>query len=223
MKKLLASLLAASLLAMGTAAFAATYDVDVNGANVPEASGAQTILITVGDKTAAAEITAEDIVYINQSDSDTGFGTAVKFLLKAGVTAGTYTVRTNTEPNGTTFTISTAEANGERAMTGLQLENNPKTRAFTMPSVKIDEYKSILVTYTNSESQKLTLKYPFSRIPALSAASLEGTLSFGLQIDGVPEAVTDMTVSLSKEDVTKNTSTETPAEEQTESTEPVAE
>ena len=221
MKKILASLLAASLLAMGTAAFAATYDVDENRADVPEASGAQTILITAGENTPAAEITADNIVYINQSDDANGFGTAVKFLLKAGVSAGTYTVRTNTNTDGTTFKISPEEANGEKAMEVLALDNNPTTRAFTMPSVKIDEYKSILVTYTNEKDEKLTLKYPFSKISGL-AASMEGTLKFGLQIDGVPEAVKDMAVSLSKEDVTKNTSTETetPAEE---TTEPAAE
>ncbi|MDY3030705.1 MAG: hypothetical protein SOS24_02950 [Clostridia bacterium] len=223
MKKLLASLLAASLLAMGTAAFAATYDVDVNGANVPEASGAQTILITVGDKTAAAEITAKDIVYINQSDSDTGFGTAVKFLLKAGITAGTYTVRTNTEPNGTTFTISTAEANGEKAMTGLPLANSPGTQAFTMENVKISEYAYIVVTYNG-----YTLKYPLSKFSILSG-NLDTNIAFGLQITNVPENIKDMAVSLAKENsninvVKPSAQTETPATEQAEpATEPVAE
>ena len=211
MKKLLASVLAASLLAMGTAAFAASYDVDVNGVNAGDVKGAQTVLITLEGKETAS-ITADDIVYINQSDDANGFADSVKFLLKAGVTAGKYVIRTNDAPNGTiTFMISDEEEKGQKVLDKYELDDKTK-RAFTMPSVKIDEYKSILVTYKKAENQTLTLKYPFSKIPALK--SLEGTFAFGLQIDDVPPEVTDMTVSLSKDEATKGTSTETPAENQ---------
>lgn len=224
MKKILASVLAASLLAMGTAAFATepSYDVDENRANVPDASGAQTILITKATAD-ISNVTADDIVYINQSDDAGGFGTAVKFLLKAGVQAGQYTVRTNKEQGGTTFTISPAEANGEKAMTGLSLENSPGTQAFTMENVKISEYAYIVVTYNG-----YTLKYPLSNFSILSG-NLDTNIAFGLQITNVPADIKDMAVSLAKENSNINVvkppaQTETPATEQAEpATEPVAE
>ena len=199
MKKLLASVLAASLLAMGTAAFATapSYDVDVNGANVPEASNAQTILITAGDKTAAAEITADKIVYINQSDDANGFGTAVKFLLKAGVTEGTYTVRTNTEPGGATFEISEKAAAGLKDMTALDRTETPDDRwGFTMESVLISNYQYLVVQCTQNGEEK-SLKYELSKF---GLTGIEAAIKFGLQINDVPSEVTAMTVSLAKSD-----------------------
>ena len=204
MKKLLASVLAASLLAMGTAAFAATYDVDVNGANVPEASGAQTILIT--DDVAASAIEASNIVYINQSDDASGFGDAMKFLLKADVKAGTYRVRTNLNAEGITFEISEKAAAGLKDMKALQRTDSSDDRwGFTMESVLISEYQYLVVSCKQGETTK-SLKYELSKF---GLTGIEAAVKFGLQINDVPNDVTEMTVSLAKSDPAPAASTVT--------------
>ena len=99
-KKIIACITAAAAIALPAAVMAADYtsnydaeDYALKGVN---AAGRKTVVITKDN----GDITAEDIVYINQSDD--AFSESVNFMLLSGIAEGIYRVSfgggSSTEP-----------------------------------------------------------------------------------------------------------------------------
>lgn len=144
---------------------------------------------------------ADDVVYVDQNTD--GFDAAVAFMLK-GSAAGSYTVYLGGKDKDVTtesFTISEEQTDGKRGMTELEAEPEQQFDGrvgFTIDSVYLPAYKSINVSYTSEENQTVTLSYPLEKI--IDTANIDSDVSFGLQINNVPEEAKDsINVSLSKE------------------------
>lgn len=191
MRRIVVVMIAAIVLSSGASAYAeVSYDTDRHAVYNDEA-GYRTIIVTEQEN-------EENILYIDQNDS--GFDTAIGFLLKIPVKAGTYTVRIGDGSNVKSeyFSITETDAAGERTMTRIADMNDGRV-GFTIENVYIDSYKSIKVTYTK-DGQTVTLGYPLSEL--LRAGSVSGKVNFGLQINDVPgDARENIEVSLSKEEV----------------------
>ena len=84
------------------------YTAGVNSYTNILSDGAKTVLIYKGGKD--DPVTAENIYYINQDDSEYGFS-KLEMMMKRDAPAGVYTFLTDKDGASTTFEISNAQAN----------------------------------------------------------------------------------------------------------------
>lgn len=190
MKKLISCIICASVIAMGTMAYA-DYDRDSNSYSVEEGNKYSTVLIT-SDISSGSALSKEDIYYINQAES--GFDTAVNFLLKENPPSGSYLVKKGfadgSAPDTEKFTIGTATVtDGDTEMIYLPLQATG-TVAFTINGIDIEElkkFKSIkLLGAFEENGEYKELLYPIEDIGLNLDGFTGGSISFGIQINNFP-------------------------------------
>lgn len=173
MKKLFACIaLALSISACATVFAAENYYVDynyddTNSVTNPAAADYKTVLITKD----GAGVTSDSIVYVNQSES--GFDSLTKFLLKENPAPGYYTATFGTDNAGIASTsYSFVIGNGVKIQTSDQMafieedeesdytytdadNNTTYKRAYQLTTSlgKYQSYKSVKLVYNNSNAE----------------------------------------------------------------------
>lgn len=116
MKKLISMVVAAMMLTISAHA-ATTYDVENKSVTTDDMSTYKTVLISKGE---AAPTKSDEIVYVNQADTDSTFAAGTEFLLKENVAEGLYTVRFGGNSTASsTFYVGLAESEGDVSMTAV--------------------------------------------------------------------------------------------------------
>lgn len=200
MKKLVAAMSLIMALSAGVTAFAAdvTYESTDNQVTSDLAANYQTVLVTkaVAEGT---ELTAEDIVYMDQASSGSAFNAETQFLLKADPAPGEYVISFGggNEETSKTFYIGVGFA-GDVKMTqaGDAEEVNGAYNIGYKAVVPIGVYKSVLV----ETAEKIILG---TALPTEMTGT--GDVELAVQINGVENVHDISAVYLSTRAISNDT------------------
>lgn len=170
------------------------YTAGVNSYTNSISDGANTVMIYQGVK--GDPVTADNIYYINQDDSGSGFSKLV-MMMKRNAPAGTYTLITDRSNEGVTFEISKAQAavvgNEEMKCLGVSEKGETYSVAFGISTKSLltkDSQLSMLLgenLYTTDlDGENSIVKWVFGPIFTTDAQGVQRSV-FAIQIDGVGE------------------------------------
>ena len=183
MKRSIPVLAAVAVLATSMSALADNGDIRENNGkvtiNTHQANKYTTVLIVKGDKTAENidNISADEIVYINQSSST--YGSAVDFLLKSdviGAKKDTYTVKMGGSEESTVFTTNIDLMPDDVKLELVEAEGN--SAAYKAEDVNLGAYHSLKIVPKDEPTALGGLKFT-------GYETYDGSTNFALQLNTI--------------------------------------
>lgn len=214
-KKIMGLFVIVTAISASLTTYAATYDVG-NFASSDLAEGKETVLIKRGEST--ADVTNDSIVYINQAA--TTFDAQTQFMLKSSAKTqeGLYTVMLGSSTGSVvydTFYIGMSNTVGDEPMTAISEENGGIAEI-----EDADGIKTYNIGYTATVSgsfRSVIIKAVVDDEDVYMGRNLEtnisgdGSVTLGIQINGVPTKDTIKGVWLSPRTIDGSTAGKAPS------------